>query len=91
MAFAGEVLSPLFYAILTTATSQAPRRPKYTEKVQILLDEGADPMLEIGNHPSPLSFAARGASEENVEDSSEVKAVWKEMLRLMKRKVESSE
>jgi hypothetical protein len=84
----GRPLSPLTYLCVFSQTDE-PMRPKRMEMIQILLDEGADPTLEMGDTPSPLIFASLSA--ENVEESREVRAGYKEIIRMMERKVESSE
>ena len=83
----GSVLSPLVVMCL----SPLPNTPRRMELIQILLDEGADPMLQVGDTSSPIIVAAQEASPDNVENTNEVRAGWKKIVRMMERKVESSE
>ena len=87
----GSAFSPLIYMCVFRATKEAPMSPKHMELIQVLLDEGADPTLQIGDNLSPLDFAFFAASRMNVEATREDKAVWKEIVRMMERKVRSSE
>ena len=88
MNVSGNAMSPLVFMCVSAGTGEEPMTPRHMELIQIFLDEGADPMLQMGDTPSPLVVAAQGASE---DDSSEVRAGWKKILRMMEEKVESSE
>lgn len=85
----GSAYSPLIYMCVFRATNEAPMSPKHMELIQVILDEGVDPTLQIGDTSSPLAFASFAASR--VEATREDKAVWKEIVRMMERKVGSSE
>jgi hypothetical protein len=87
MDVAGRSLLPLHYTCISAGTGRAPMSPNHMELIQILLDEGADPMLQTGDNLSTIAFATLAASEENVEDSSEVKAGWREIVRMMEEKI----
>ena len=91
MNVAGGLSSPLVFMCLSAGAGEAPMSPKHAELIQVILDEGADPTLQIGDNLSPLAFASFAASRENVEATREDKAVWKEIVRMMERKVESLE
>ena len=84
---AGRAIPPIIYMCLSATASPVPMSAAHLEKVQILLDEGADPAREnLDGFPSPLSIAI-GASSEDSGDSIEIRAGWKEVVRMMRKKI----
>ena len=87
----GRQILPLVYMALSASTSNTPMSDGHLAKIQILLDEGADPTREAGDgdYPSPLSFITHVAAVTEATDHpqhSEYEA-WKKILQMMKKKV----
>jgi len=89
---AGRLIAPLIYMSLSASAADVPMHPDHMKKIQVLLDEGADPLREMGDNPSPMTLATTAASgRANAGDSSAVIAGWKEIVRMMKENIDEAE